>query len=38
MKKEEISLKNTKVEILDALNQALEREEKLKMALNQIQY
>ena len=29
MKKEEITLKNTKAEILDALNEALEREKKL---------
>ena len=29
MKKEEISLKNTKAEILEALNEALEREKSL---------
>ena len=30
MKKEEITLKNTKAEILEALNEALEREKKLE--------
>ena len=30
MKKEEITLKNTKAEILDALNEALEREKNME--------
>ena len=30
MKKEEITLKNTKAEILEALNEALEREKELE--------
>ena len=34
MKKEEITLKNTKAEILDALNEALEREK----SMSQIKY
>ena len=32
MKKEEITLKNTKAEILEALNEALEREKELEKA------
>ena len=32
MKKKEITLKNTKAEILDALNEALEREKELEKA------
>lgn len=33
MKKEEITLKNTKVEILEALNEALEREKEWDMEM-----